>query len=94
MEDEITKMTRASIEKNKEQFLSSLKELAFADRLRAFRIMFGITGEALAERLGTTPQHIYKMESGKTSPGVDTLQRFSALIGASGDEMLSALRKE
>jgi transcriptional regulator with XRE-family HTH domain len=52
--------------------------------LRRARARTGLTQRALARRAGTTQAVVARIESGRTSPGWDTLQR---LLRASGFDL-------
>ncbi len=57
---------------------------AAAALLRVARVRAGLTQRALARRAGTTQAVVARIESGRTSPGWDTLQR---LLRASGFDL-------
>lgn len=45
------------------------------------RLELGISQRELAERIGTSQNRIYLIESGEANPTLDTLQRLSAELG-------------
>lgn len=53
-------------------------------RLRAIRVLRGLTQEQLAGMAGITPRTLYSFETGKTwDPGIRTLSRLAAVLHAS-----------
>lgn len=54
----------------------------------------GITQEALAERLGVTPQAVSKWENDISCPDIALLPELARLLGVSTDELLSGKKTE
>lgn len=42
---------------------------------------YGLTQEALAERMGTTQSAIARLEGGRVSPSVETLRKYAKAVG-------------
>lgn len=51
------------------------------DRLRILREQSGISGKALAEKIGIVPSQINKIEHNVTKPSLDTLEKICAALG-------------
>lgn len=59
------------------------------DRVRELRERLQISQQELADRLGVSAQHIYRIESGRRdNPTADTLMRLSKEFGVSVDYLL------
>lgn len=54
----------------------------------------GITQEALAEKLGVTPQAVSKWENDISCPDIGLLPELARLLGVSTDELLSGKKPE
>ena len=53
------------------------------ERLRYLREQNGISGKALAEKIGLVPSQINKIEHGVTKPSIDSLERICAALNIS-----------
>lgn len=51
------------------------------EQLRAERLAQQLTQEELAARMNTTQAHVCRLESGKVSPRLVTLQRWALALG-------------
>lgn len=58
------------------------QEFDTARELIAARARAGITQAELAQRMGTTQSAIARLESGKRTPSIDTVQRYARALGA------------
>ena len=58
-----------------------------AERIYESRKGLGITQEALAEKLGITPQSVSRWENGQSRPDVDMLPRLAAFFGITVDAL-------
>ena len=58
-----------------------------AERIYESRKGMGITQEALAEKLGITPQSVSRWENGQSRPDVDMLPRLAAFFGITVDAL-------
>lgn len=58
------------------------QEFDTARELIAARARAGITQAELAQRMGTTQSAIARLESGKRTPSIDTVQRYARAVGA------------
>lgn len=67
----------------------SMKELTLGRRIAHFRKSQGLTQEALAERLGITPQAVSKWENDLSCPDIMTLPQLARLLDASVDTLLT-----
>ena len=56
-------------------------EFALAQAVIAARVAAGLTQEQLAQRLETTQSVIARLESGRTRPSTQTLERLAAATG-------------
>ena len=57
-------------------------EFGMARELIAARARMGLTQADVAQRMGTTQSAIARLESGRTSPTLRTLQRYAHAVGA------------
>ena len=60
----------------------------FAERLKAARLLRGLTQAELASRAGLPPTSIAHFESGSRKPSFDTLRRLAAALDVSTDYLL------
>jgi ribosome-binding protein aMBF1 (putative translation factor) len=58
-------------------------EFALAQAFIEARVTVGLTQEQLAQRMDTTPSVIARLESGRTRPSTQTLERLAAATGVS-----------
>ena len=58
------------------------QEFDTARELIAARARAGITQAELAQRMGTTQSAIARLESGRRTPSIDTVQRYARALGA------------
>ncbi len=58
-----------------------------ANRIHESRKALGITQEALASKLGITPQSVSRWENGQSRPDVDMLPRLAAFFGITVDAL-------
>ena len=58
-----------------------------SDRIYESRKALGITQEALAAKLGITPQSVSRWENGQSRPDVDMLPRLAAFFGITVDSL-------
>ncbi len=56
-------------------------EFALASAVIAARVTAGLTQEQLAQRMDTTQSVIARLESGRTRPSTQTLERLAAATG-------------
>lgn len=56
-------------------------EFALARAVIAARVTAGLTQEQLAQRMGTTQSVIARLESGRSRPSTQTLERLAAATG-------------
>ena len=56
-------------------------EYAVIEAMIRARAEAGLTQEALAERMGTTQSAVARLEGGRVSPTVETLQRYAKAVG-------------
>ena len=56
-------------------------EYAVIEAMIRARTEAGLTQEALAERMGTTQSAVARLEGGRVSPTVETLQRYAKAVG-------------
>jgi DNA-binding XRE family transcriptional regulator len=61
--------------------LASRPEVPFARRLRAYRLVAGLTQQELAERAGLNTTSIWQYEQGETAPRSSSLARLAAVLG-------------
>lgn len=57
-------------------------------RLAEIRGSAGLSQTALADRIGTTQQHVSRLERGGSAPSADMLVRLAAALGVSTDALL------
>lgn len=62
----------------------------FAERIRALRKQHGLTQKQVADRLQLERSTYAFYETGKTTPGFETLRRLSRLFGVTVDELLGS----
>jgi transcriptional regulator with XRE-family HTH domain len=65
--------------------ITSLADMAFADRLVALRKERGLTQQALGDRSGIHVTLLRRYESGRTQPSLDALRRIALALNASAD---------
>lgn len=65
----------------KAEYDALAQEFDTARELIAARARAGITQAELALRMGTTQSAIARLESGKRTPSIDTVQRYARAIG-------------
>jgi len=65
-------------------------EFAFIDALIAARARAGLSQAEVAARMGTTQSAIARLEGGKVSPSLATLQRYAVATGSRLDVKLPA----
>ena len=58
-------------------------------QIKALRIRRGVTQEAMAQRLGVSPQAVSKWERGAAAPDIAMLPELSVYLGVSIDELFS-----
>lgn len=56
-------------------------EYAVLEAMISARAAAGLTQAALADRMGTTQSAIARLEGGRVSPSVETLQRYAKAVG-------------
>jgi DNA-binding XRE family transcriptional regulator len=56
-------------------------EFAVIEAMIRARAEAGLTQEALAERMGTTQSAVARLEGGRVSPTVETLQKYAKAVG-------------
>ena len=59
----------------------------FGERLRAMRLLRGLTQKQLEERTGIDKGRISAFENGHINPRLSTLLRFTEALGCSADEL-------
>jgi transcriptional regulator with XRE-family HTH domain len=64
------------------------------ERLRFLREQSGISGKALAEKIGLVPSQINKIEHNVTKPSIDSLERICGALGITLGEFFSAEKLE
>jgi len=62
--------------------IAGLAELEFRHKLRAFRIMFGISLDEMSRRLGVTKQFLSTIERGEHRTTMKVLGRMKEAFGA------------
>ena len=62
-------------------------------RIREVRKGQGLTLQELAQRIGTTPQSVQRLETGKTKLNLDWLDRFASALDVPMAELLAAARR-
>jgi transcriptional regulator with XRE-family HTH domain len=60
------------------------------ERLRLLRQQRGLTQEALAEKAGVSVDAVTRIESGRRSPRLDTLERLAAALAVNLQELVAA----
>jgi transcriptional regulator with XRE-family HTH domain len=60
----------------------------FGARLRELRLSRGMTQAALAQAATITPAYVWKLESGRTTPGIDLLERLANALGTTPHDLL------
>ncbi|MBR7092208.1 MAG: helix-turn-helix transcriptional regulator [Clostridia bacterium] len=60
----------------------------FAERIRALRKQYGLTQKQVADRLQLERSTYAFYETGKTTPGFETLRRLSRLFGVTVDDLI------
>lgn len=69
-------------------------ELTLGKRIGQLRRAKGITQEALAEKLGVTPQAVSKWENDGSCPDIALLPELAKILGISTDELLTGNKPE
>ncbi len=62
-----------------------------AQRLKTMRLILGLSQSKLAEQLEFSAQQLQNYESGKSRINFDTLERISAALGSSAEEVLGKM---
>lgn len=70
-----------SSEEYREAYEKLAPEFALAHAVIAARVAAGMTQEQLAQRMETTQSVIARLESGRTRPSTQTLERLAAATG-------------
>ena len=60
---------------------AAVEEYAALEAMIRARAEAGVTQAELAERMGTTQSAIARLESGRVSPTVETLQKYARALG-------------
>lgn len=63
--------------------------MEIGNQIKALRLRRGITQEAMAQRLGITPQAVSKWERGAATPDIGMLPTISAYFGVTIDELFA-----
>lgn len=61
---------------------------AIGKRIKIARIKTNLTQEAVADKIGITPQHVSNIETGNSSVSLTTLVAMANLLAVSVDELL------
>lgn len=69
-------------------YKAELNYKAIGKRIKIARIKQNLTQEAVADRIGVTPQHISNVETGNTSVSLPTLVAIANTLQVSMDELL------
>ena len=69
-------------------------ELTLGKRIGQLRRAKGITQEALAEKLGVTPQAVSKWENDGSCPDIALIPELAKILGISTDELLTGKKPE
>ncbi|WP_371364566.1 hypothetical protein SRRS_52290 [Sporomusa rhizae] len=64
------------------------------ERLRFLREQSGISGKALAEKIGLVPSQINKIEHNVTKPSIDSLERICTALGIPLSEFFAVEKTE
>ena len=64
------------------------------ERLRFLREQSGLSGKALAEKIGLVPSQINKIEHNVTKPSIDSLERICNALGITLGEFFSIEKSE
>lgn len=59
-----------------------------ARRVREIRLAAGLTQVQLAERMRIAPGEVSRLEAGRRSPNLDTLEKLGAALGVDPSELL------
>lgn len=70
------------------EIMLELDDRAIGKRIKIARIRVGLTQEAVAERIGITPQHVSNIETGNSSVSLTTLVAIANLLNVTMDELL------
>lgn len=62
--------------------------MSFADRLKAFRIMKGLTQKELSEKVGITASGLRMWELGKREPSIEKIRELAVILEVSADDLL------
>lgn len=63
------------------EYEAQAEEFAAARELIAARARAGLTQGEVAQRMGTTQSAVARLEGGKTTPSIRSLQRYAQAIG-------------
>ena len=63
---------------------------SFGERLRELRSLHGLSQEAVAKKLGVSPQAVSKWEKGRSLPDLSVLPPLAELFRVSADELLGS----
>lgn len=69
--------------------MTSLKDLTLGRRIQALRKERGLTQEALAERMGVTPQAVSKWENDQSCPDILSLPQLAKELHTTVDALLT-----
>jgi transcriptional regulator with XRE-family HTH domain len=58
------------------------------NRIRALRLDRKLTMQQLADAAGTSPQHIYRLETGRTTVSIDWLEKIAPALGVQPRDLL------
>ena len=76
------KARRADSPERRHGYDSAGRAIRLAVEIRALREKKGLSQRQLAERVGTTQSAIARLEGGRISPSLPTLDRIAAALGA------------
>jgi DNA-binding XRE family transcriptional regulator len=76
------KARRADSTERRRGYESAGRAIRLALEIRALREAKGLSQRELAERVGTTQSAIARLEAGRVSPSLPTLDRVAAALGA------------
>jgi transcriptional regulator with XRE-family HTH domain len=76
------KATRTVSEQQRRGFLAADRTLRLSGEIRRLRASSGLSQRDLAERVGTTQSAIARLEAGRISPTLPTLDRIAEALGA------------
>ena len=67
---------------------------AIGKRIKIARIKKNFTQEAVADRIGVSPQHVSNIETGNSSVSLPTLVAIANMLSVSVDELWSYVKKK